>query len=165
MRSGTGERGSWTSQEVYERINLLLDQLASEDLTSLPAESMGDDQIAIHRITNRVQAESLRRLHRFDSGVGYAASGARTVKSWLRSRCNLSDGAASEQVTISRRMVTLPQTAKAIADGDISFRHVSLIAETGASLGEKFEPLAEKILVDVSKEVDPRRLTVGGQHL
>ena len=91
MRSGTGERGNWTSQEVYERINLLLDQLAAEDLTSLPAESMGDDQIALHRITNRVQAESLRRLHRFDSGEGYAASGARTVKSWLRSRCNLSD--------------------------------------------------------------------------
>ena len=100
MRSGTGERGNWTSQEVYERINLLLDQLASEDLTSVPAESMGDDQIALHRITNRVQAESLRRLHRFDSGEGYAASGARTVKSWLRWQCNLSDGAASEQVAI-----------------------------------------------------------------
>ena len=143
MRSGTGERGNWTSQEVYERINLLLDQLASEDLTSVPAESMGDDQIALHRITNRVQAESLRRLHRFDSGEGYAASGAVTVKSWLRSQCNLTDHAASEQVTISRRMVTLPQTAKAIADGDISFRHASLIAETAASFGEKFEPLAE----------------------
>ena len=165
MRSGTGERGNWTSQEVYERINLLLDQLASEDLTSVPAESMGDDQIALQRITNRVQAESLRRLHRFDSGEGYAASGAVTVKSWLRSQCNLTDHAASEQVTISRRMVTLPQTAKAIADGDISFRHASLIAETAASLGEKFEPLAEKILVDLAREVDPWRLKRGIQHL
>src|SRR6266849_5920520 len=165
MCSGTGERGSWTSQEVYERINLLLDQLASEDLTSVPAESMGDDQIALHRITNRVQAESLRRLHRFDSGEGYAVSGARTVKSWLRWRCNLSDGAASEQVAISRRLVALPQTEQALAGGDISFRHVSLIAQAASELGDKFEPLAEKILVDVSKEVDPRRLTVAIQHL
>ena len=89
MCSGTGERGSWTSQEAYERINVLLDQLASEELTSVPAESMGEDEIALHRITNRVQAESLRRLHRFDSGEGYAASGARTVKPWLRWQCNL----------------------------------------------------------------------------
>src|SRR3981081_2099319 len=137
MCSGTGERGNWTSQEVYERINLLLDQLASEDLTSLPAECMGDDQIPLHRVTNRVQAESLRRLHRFDSGEGYAASGAGTVKSWLRSECNLTDYAASEQVTISRRTVTLPQTAKAIADGDISFQHASLLAGTHARLGRQ----------------------------
>src|SRR5438309_2540745 len=164
MCSGTGERGNWTSQEAYERINLLLDQLASEDLTSVPAESMGEDQIALHRITNRVQAESLRRLHRFDRGEGYAASGARTVKSWLRWRCNLSDGAASEQVAISRRLVALPQTEQALAGGDISFRHVSLIAQAASELGDKFEPLAEKILVDVSKEVDPRRLTVAIQH-
>ena len=165
MCSGTGERGNWTSQEVYERINLLLDQLASEDLTSVPAESMGDDQIALHRITNRVQAESLRRLHRFDSGEGYAASGARTVKSWLRWQCNLSDGAASEQVAISRRLVALPQTEQALAGGDISLRHVSLIAQAASELGDKFEPLAEKILVTAAKELDPRRLTVAIQHL
>jgi len=47
---------------------LLLDRLASDDLTSVPAESMGDDQIALHRITNRVQTESLRRLHRYRPG-------------------------------------------------------------------------------------------------
>ena len=68
MCSSTGERGNWTSREVYERINLLLDRLASDDLTSVPAESMGDDQIALHRITNRVQTESLRRLHRYRPG-------------------------------------------------------------------------------------------------
>ena len=73
--------------------------------------------------------------------------------------------AASEQVAISRRLVALPQTEQALAGGDISFRHVSLIAQAASELGDKFEPLAEKILVDVSKEVDPRRLTVAIQHL
>jgi len=72
-----GERGNWTSQEAFQHINLILDRFAAEDLNSLPAESMGDDQIALHRISNRVQAEGLRRLRRFDSGQGYAPSGAR----------------------------------------------------------------------------------------
>jgi len=165
MGSGSGERGYWTSAEIFEQINLLLNRLAEEDLTAVPAKAMGDDQIALQRIGSRVQAESLRRLHRFERGEGYAASGALSARAWLRSQCNLTDHVASEQVTISRRLVTLPQTEKALGNGDISYRHVSLIAETAASLGEKFEPLAEKILVDVSKEVDPWRLKRAIQHL
>ena len=165
MCSDNGERGSWTSAQVFEQINLLVNQLAQEDLTALPAESMGDDQIALQRINNRVQAESLRRLRRFDSGEGYAGSGAVSAKAWLRSRCNLTDHAASEQVTISRRLTALPQTQQALAEGDISYRHVSLIAETAASLGEKFEPLAETILVDAAKELDPWRLLRAIGHL
>src|SRR5258708_6245823 len=165
MCSGSGERGSWTSAEIFDQINLLLNQLAQEDLGALPAESMGDDQIALHRITSRVQAESLRRLRRFDTGEGYAASGALSAKAWLRSQCNLTNHAASEQVTIARRLVSLPQTEKALADGDISSRHVSLIAETAANLGDKFEPLAESILVEAAKELDPWRLMRAIQHL
>src|ERR1700736_151104 len=165
MCSGSGERGNWTSQKAFQEINSILDRLAAEDLNQVPAESMGDDQVALHRISNRVQAESLRRLHRFDSGEGYAASGARTIKSWLRWQCNLSDGAAAEQVAVSRRLVALPQTKQALAGGDISFRHASLIAQTASELGDKFEPRAEMILVTAARELDPRRLTVAIQHL
>jgi len=35
---------------------------------------MGADQIALHRIGNRVLAEALRRLRRFDRGEGYASA-------------------------------------------------------------------------------------------
>ena len=158
MCSGSGVRGKWTSEEVFQEINSLLNRLSEEDLIVVPAESMGDDQIALQRIGNRVQAEALRRLRRFDSGEGYAPSGALSAKAWLRWQCNLTDNAASERVTISRRMVALPQTAQAFADGDVSYRHVSLIAETASQLDGKFEAQAETILVDAAKELDPWRL-------
>jgi hypothetical protein len=80
MCSGGGERGNWTSAEVFDEINSLLNRLAAEDLNEVPAESMGDDQLALNRIHNRVEAESLRRLHRFESGQGYTSSGALTAK-------------------------------------------------------------------------------------
>ncbi len=153
MCSGAGERGSWTSGEVFQEINSLLNRLASEDLNSVSAESMGDDQIALQRIGNRVQAEGLRRLRRFDGGQGYAPSGALSARAWLRWQLNLTANAASERVAISRKMPALPKTDQAFAEGDISYRHVALIAETAGQLGEKFEAQAETILVDVSKEV------------
>src|ERR1700704_3347810 len=108
MCSEGGERGCWTSEQVFAEINSLIDRLAGEDLNEVPAESMGDDQIALQRIGNRVQGEALRRLRRFDKGEGYAASGAIRAKAWLRWQCNLTDHAASEQVTISRRLAPLP---------------------------------------------------------
>lgn len=158
MCSGTGERGNWTSREVFEQINSLLDHLREEDLNSVPAESMGEDQIVLQRIVNRTQAEGLRRLRRFDSGQGYAPSGALSARAWLRWQLNLTVTTASERVAISRRLATLPKTDQALADGDSSYRHVTLIAEAASQLGDKFETQAETILVEVSKEVCPWRL-------
>src|SRR6266852_4951683 len=158
MCSVGGARGSSTSGEAFQQINSILDHLAGQDLNAVPADAMGDDQIALQRICNRVQAEGLRRLRHFDSGQGYAPSGALSARAWLRWQLNLTANAASERVAISRKMPALPKTDQAFAEGDISYRHVALIAETAGQLGEKFEAQAETILVDVSKEVCPWRL-------
>ncbi len=165
MCSEGGARGSWTSREVFDEINSLLNRLASEDLNEMPAESMGGDQIALHRISNRVQAEGLRRLRRFDSGQGYAPSGALSARAWLRWQLNLTATTASERVAISRKLAALANTEQALAEGDISYRHAVLIAETASQLGEKFEAQAETILVDAAKELDPWRLQRAIWHL
>src|SRR5260370_16900065 len=130
MCSMGGARGSSTSGEAFQQINSILDHLAGEDLNSVPAESMGDDQIALQRIVNRAQAEGLRRLRRFDSGQGYAVSGALSARAWLRWQLNLTANAASERVAISRKLAALPQTDEALADGDNRFRHHPLLAYT-----------------------------------
>jgi uncharacterized protein DUF222 len=158
MCSGSGVRGSWTSEQGFREINSILDQLADEDLTAVPAEAMGDDQVALQRICNRIQAEALRRLRRFDKGQGYANSMALSAKAWLRWKCNLTYGVASNQVEVARQLATLPQTSRALADGDISYRHASLIARTAEQLGDKMEAHAEEILVNAAKELDPLRL-------
>ncbi len=158
MRSMSGERGSWTSEHAFNEINSILDQIADEDLNALPAESMGDDQIALQRIGNRVQAEFLRRLRRFDSGQGYATTLALSAKAWLRWKCNLSHTSASKQVEIARQLASLPQTVQAFADGDFSLTHAALIAGAAKQLGDQMEAEAESILVKAAKALDPRRL-------
>src|SRR5713101_7445082 len=165
MCSGSGVRGNWTSQEVFQEINSLIDRLGSEDVTAVPAESMGDDQIALQRIGNRVQAEALRRLRRFDSGQGYAHTLALTAMAWLGWKCNLSYPAASNQVEVARTLESLPQTSTAFADGDISYRHASLIASTAEQLGDKMEAHAEEILVTAAKKLDPHDLQRVTAHL
>ncbi len=165
MCSEGGVRGNWTSEEVFQQIHSLLNRLAEEDLSSVPAESMGEDQIALQRIGNRVQAEALRRLRRFDTGQGYASSGALTAKAWLRWRCNLTGPNASTMVEVSRQLASLPHATQALADGDISYRHASLIASTAADLGDMMEANAEEILVTAAKQLDPKRLAFAALQL
>ena len=158
MCSESGERGNWSSEEAFRQINSIIDRLAREDLTVVPSEAMADDQLTLQRIGSRVQAEFLRRLRRFDSGQGYANTLALSAKAWLRWKCNMTPEAASDQVEVARQLDSLPQTTKAFADGDISYRHVALIAHTAEELGEKMEAEAEEILVTAAKELDPKRL-------
>src|SRR5713101_5134389 len=158
MCSVSGERGSWSSEDAFQQSNAIVDWVADEDIAATPAETMGEDQIALRRIESRVQAEVLRRLRRFDSGQGYANTLALSAKAWLRWKCNLTPEAASDQVEVARELDSLPQTTKAFADGDISYRHVALIAHTAAELGDKMEAEAEDILVTAARELDPKRL-------
>jgi hypothetical protein len=151
-------RGNWSSEQAFDEINSILNRLANEDLNAVPAETMGDDLMALQRIVNRVQAESLRRLRRFDSGQGYAATLALSAKAWLRWKCNLTHPAASKQVEIARQLSSLPQTAQAFADGDFSYTHAALIAGTAKELGDQMEAHAEGILVTAARELDPLRL-------
>src|SRR6266850_3521029 len=91
-------------QDMYQA----LQRLREEDLEALPASAMGDDLEALRRHINGCEAEFTRRLHRFDSGGGYAATQAFTTKSWLRWKCNFSPSAAAGRVAVARELADLP---------------------------------------------------------
>ena len=114
-----------------------------------------------------LDAELSRRLHRFDSGGGYAATQALTAQAWLRWKLNFSPAAAAGRVAVARELADLPQATQAFADGDISYAHAAMIARTSEKLGDKMESNAETILVTAAKELDLARLrmvTINLQH-
>jgi len=147
-------------QTPFQVIQDALQRLREEDLQALPASAMGPDLEELRRLGNMLEAESIRRLQRFDSGGGYQATQAFTTKSWLRWKCNFSPAAASGRVAVARELAELPQATQAFADGDISYAHAAMIARTSEKLGEKMESNAETILVTAAKELDLARLRV-----
>lgn len=139
-----------SSEEAFAELNRCLDWLASEDVVELPAETMGDDLKALECLINRVQAESIRRLKRFDAGRGYTSSNSFSAASWLRWQCKLTGAAALNRVGVARRIDGLPQTREAFAQGAISFRHAALIATTSEQCGAEWGGKAEAILVEAA---------------
>src|SRR5450756_1052239 len=155
-------------QTPFQDIHQGLQRLREEDLFAVPASAMGDEMEELRRHINGCEAEFTRRLRRFDTGGGYAATAALTAKAWLRWKCNFSPSAAADRVAVSRGLADLPLATEAFADGDFSYLHAAMIARTAEKLGDKMESNAETILVTAAKELDLGQLrvvTMKLQHL
>ena len=152
-------------QTPFQDIHQGLQRLREEDLEAVPASSMADDLQDLRRLSNAIDAEFTRRLHRFDKGQGYASTCALTAQAWLRWKCNFSPSAASDRVAVSRELANLPETTLAFAGGDFSYPHAAMIVRTAERLGEKMEANAETILVDAATKLDLSRLRIVSIHL
>lgn len=148
------------AESPFDELDHGLQDLHDEDLEAVSASSMDQDMVKLRRHINGCEAEFQRRLTRYDTGQGYAASGALNPKPWLRWQCHLAPSVASGRVEISRLLAALPQTLAAFADGDISYQHAAMIARTSERLGDKMESEAETILVKAAKEMDPAQFRI-----
>jgi hypothetical protein len=82
--------------------------------------STPDDWPAPRHQIDRLEAQFIRRLHRFDRGHGAVAEGAASTVSWLRGACGLSGGAAVDCLRMARVLADLPETAASFRAGAAS---------------------------------------------
>ena len=150
---------------MWGKGDFALDELEAEDLDGLSGAALAEQLPDLFALRNRLDAQIQRRLARFDKLEGYSSDNALSAQAWLRWKCRLSAGEASERVKVARRMLDLDITSAALADGSISFRHAALVARAASELGDKWEANAESILVTAGKEVDPGRLRYAAGHL
>src|SRR5207244_3049150 len=90
-------------------------------------------------------AEFTRRLSRFEELGGPAADGAANTAAWVRWQCRMNGPTAAERVEVATQLAHLPDTAKALSSGELSFQHAAVMARTvtevGADAVKHAEPL------------------------
>jgi Domain of unknown function (DUF222) len=96
-----------------------IDELAGEPLGTVDAA----DLVELHTQRQRLEAEWLRRLAAFDRQQGFADDDALTTAAWLRWKLRIAPGAARDQAAVARRLDSLPETAAALAEGEIGYAH------------------------------------------
>jgi len=99
----------WSSHDALDDDRL--DDLADE-ITTLAAH--------IHAATARL----LELIAEFDRHRGWAREGHRSCAHWLAFRTGIALGAAREKVRAARALTELPETAAAMARGELSFSKV-----------------------------------------
>ena len=132
--------------------------LAAETIDHLGDHAIGDDLVAIRRQIDRLEAEFIRRLHRFDRSHAALAEGAVSTVSWVRGRCGLSGAAATERVRMARVLDDLPQTTASFRAGRASFANVALIARLADDVGSEATRSVEDTLVGAAEKLDVGRM-------
>ncbi len=139
-----------------------LARLAGESLDDAPDAVLAESLVGLREVIDALEAQWLRRLEVFDRRGGAAAAGAVSTGAWVRHQCRLAPGAARDRVELARALAERPETAAALAAGEISVPHARLVTVALAELAEaasrELAAEAEPALVDVARGMDPGRL-------
>src|SRR5580700_7452718 len=146
------------------RVDDAVDALVDESIDGFSTHALGADLIDIRRAIDRLEAEFVRRLHRFDRDHGAVADGGVGTVSWLRANAGMTGKTAAYRVHLARTLGELPATLDSARAGRASFTNVTMIAHLAEDVGvERIAPL-EQILVSGAETLDPGRMRVLTQH-
>jgi Domain of unknown function (DUF222)/HNH endonuclease len=140
--------------DTRERLRQAVGALVDESIDDFSTHALGEDLTDIRRCIDRLDAEFVRRLHRFDRAHGAQADGGVSTVSWLR-RCGMTVKAAAYRVHLARTLGELPATLDSARAGRASFSNVSMIAHLAEDVGvERVRPF-ESILVGAAETLNP----------
>lgn len=132
-----------------------IDELAAIDLDDLPVSAIGDDIAELTRQRNRLDAQILRRIERFDRRGGAVEHGS--TQSWLRSELRMTAPDAHRDVALARDLAdVLPATMAAMADGGISPQHAQAIARLRRTVDDVAVIAAEPHLAEAARTSTPK---------
>jgi hypothetical protein len=140
-----------------------VDEILALDPHELGAE-LGPKLVEVRREMDRLEAGWTQLLQGFDRSARWADDGALSAKAWLRHHCRMAPGAASEAVTVARRLRELPATEAAFEDGDVSYAHVRVITKATGDLQPCVVDELDPVLADAGRGLDPKMLRTAAEH-
>src|ERR1700693_4791407 len=141
--------------DARDRVPEAVDALVEESIDAVSTHALAEDLVDIRRSIDRLEAEFIRRVHRFHRAHGAQADGAVSTVSWLRSHCGMTGKAAAYRVHLARTLGELPATLDSARAGRASLSNVTMIAHLADAVGvEQVAPL-ESILVGAAETLEP----------
>ena len=101
--------------DARQRLTEAVDALVGESIDGFSTHALGEDLVDIRRAADRLEAEFLRRLDRFDRAHGALADGAGSTASWVRDHCAMTWKAGAYRVRLARTLGELPSSSTAPA--------------------------------------------------
>jgi Domain of unknown function (DUF222)/HNH endonuclease len=137
------------------RLGTAVDGLVEESIEGFATAALGEDLVDIRRAIDRLEAECIRRLHRFHSERGAQSDGGGTTMSWLRRRCAMTMKAAAYRVHLARTLGEMPGVLDSARSGRASFSNVAMVGHLAEAVGrEQLAPM-EPFLVNAAETLEP----------
>jgi hypothetical protein len=122
----------------------------SETLADVPDARIEEDFAELQRVAELLESERLRRLAEIDRRTIFHRDGHLSAASWLASTFKVAWGSAREQVWIARALEEMPETRRALDDGDLSMSAVRVLVAARDADREAFRE-NETALVEAAR--------------
>ena len=144
--------------DARQRFRDGVDALINESIDRLTTSELGADIIEMSLALDRLEAERLRRLHRFHRERGADADGGGTTVSWLRRACAMTAKAAAYRVHLARTLGEMPAMLDSARAGRASFTNVAMVGHLAGAVGVEQLQGYEDILLPAAETLDPGRM-------
>jgi Domain of unknown function (DUF222) len=118
-------------------------------------DALSEELITLRLSVDRLEVRFSQLAGRHANLGVWEREGCVSPYQWLRSVCHMATMQAVDRVHVGLQLERLPQSAAAVAAGEIGFAHLALIAETG---------LGEEALLPIAVEKDVTRFRHACQH-
>ena len=127
---------------------------------------LGEELILLRRTCDLLELEFSETAGEFAASNQYEREGSVTAIDWIRHQCKMGGHAAADRVCVGGQLARLPLSSEALAEGQIGFAHLSLLAHTARALsaaptGRGFD---EGALLEKAVESSPGRFRHICQH-
>jgi hypothetical protein len=122
----------------------------SETLADLPDARIEEDFAELERAAQLLEVERLRRLAEIERRTIFQRDGHLSAASWLAGEFKVTWGSAREQVRIARALEEMPETRRALDEGDLSMSAVRVLVAAREADREAFRE-SEAALVEAAR--------------
>jgi Domain of unknown function (DUF222) len=127
-----------------------LDEFRAEDLANQPDARIEEDFAELHRASELLEVERLRRLAEIERRRLFERDGHLSAASWLASKFRVAWGTARLHACFARALEEMPESRRALDEGEISMSAARVLAATRDTEPEEFKR-SEKELVDAAR--------------
>ena len=142
-----------SAADALSAVSAGLAWLGDADVTQLTGDEQAGCLHALGRAESQALAARSRALAAFDSSRGFEADGAGSSRSWLRARTRVTGQAAAASVAWMRRLAAHPETAAALAAGEISPSWARQVCGWTQDLPGEVRADAEQVLLAAARGV------------
>jgi Domain of unknown function (DUF222) len=125
--------------------------LATQDfyalgLADLTAEERRERLIQKRQVIDLMELSFSREAAEYAATNDYEQQGSVSPIDWIRINCHMTGPAAADRVAVGQLAPQLALTVDALADGQVGFAHLTVMARTANAVGPKFNegPLLKK---------------------
>jgi hypothetical protein len=121
-----------------------IDELGAQDLAAQPDVVLEEDFAELQHASELLEAEQLRRLAEIERRGIHRRDGHLSAASWLVTSFRVGWGQAKNEVRTARGLEQMPQTKKALDEGEVSLSAARLLVQAREAGPRGVRPLRER---------------------